>query len=413
MRAVYPSKYKTQPKFRSDLLTLLSEACEIEHGLACSYLYAAFSLKQSVDENITAIQQQHIRKWASQIFYIASQEMLHLAQVWNLLKAIGGTPYYFRPNFPQGSKYYPFHIPLKLEPFSLEALQRFLLYELPSDHRDKAGNKVTETDYAKKHFGFFSEDNYNYKTVADLYQLIKDGFESMEEIKLFIGNPDWQTGPEEIDFKEIIKVVDRKTAFEAIDMIMHQGEGTPEDKEDCHFGIFKNIQGDYKYFLKDNPEFRPARDIITNPVVFNKGNYGSDKGILIINEITRLVADLFDDIYHLMLLALQYCFGNTEGDKIFNKKIAGFAIQIMVRVIKPLGELLTKLPAFQDSDLKKAGAAFGLSRHISLPNNNSIAGVVLRERASEILSRFRTIDLQGRPEKDVVIFHLADIIQQL
>jgi hypothetical protein len=196
-------------------------------------------------------------------------------------------------------------------------------------------------------------------------------------------------------------------------MIMHQGEGTPEDKEDCHFGIFKNIQGDYKYFLKDNPEFRPARDIITNPVVFNKGNYGSDKGILIINEITRLVADLFDDIYHLMLLALQYCFGNTEGDKIFNKKIAGFAIQIMVRVIKPLGELLTKLPAFQDSDLKKAGAAFGLSRHISLPNNNSIAGVVLRERASEILSRFRTIDLQGRPEKDVVIFHLADIIQQL
>ena len=35
---------------RSDLLSLLSEAAELEHGIACSYLYAGFSLKRDISE---------------------------------------------------------------------------------------------------------------------------------------------------------------------------------------------------------------------------------------------------------------------------------------------------------------------------------------------------------------------------
>src|ERR1051325_1187964 len=96
-------KYKAAVRNRSDLLSLLSEACELEHGLACSYLFSAFTIKQSTEEGLSPLQIQYTRKWAAQIFLVASQEMLHLAQVWNLLKAIGGTPYYFRPNFPQNS----------------------------------------------------------------------------------------------------------------------------------------------------------------------------------------------------------------------------------------------------------------------------------------------------------------------
>ena len=72
MRNFIPVRYKTREniRFRSDLLTLLSEACEIEHGLACSYLYSAFSIKQNIDEGITPEEQQAIRKWASQLFFI-------------------------------------------------------------------------------------------------------------------------------------------------------------------------------------------------------------------------------------------------------------------------------------------------------------------------------------------------------
>src|SRR6516165_7495101 len=117
---------------RSDLLKLLCEAAELEHGIACSYLYAGFSLKRDLSEGgMTWQEQQMVWRWAAQIYFIASQEMLHLALVWNLTTAIGGTPYYLRPNFPQEPSYYPLKVPLALEPFGLRSLRRFILYEHP------------------------------------------------------------------------------------------------------------------------------------------------------------------------------------------------------------------------------------------------------------------------------------------
>ncbi|MEX2170832.1 MAG: ferritin-like domain-containing protein [Pirellulales bacterium] len=103
------------PQNRAELLSLLSEACELEHGLTCSYLYTAFTLKQDLREGgLTWEQLQLVRKWAAQIYFVASEEMLHLGQAWNLLAAIGGTPYYLRPNFPQDARYYPIEADLVL-----------------------------------------------------------------------------------------------------------------------------------------------------------------------------------------------------------------------------------------------------------------------------------------------------------
>ena len=195
-------------------------------------------------------------------------------------------------------------------------------------------------------------------------------------------------------------------------MIMHQGEGTKEDQEDCHFGLFKSIQIQYKSFLNADPTFAPARNIIINPIVFNKGNYASGSGELIVHPVTRDAADIFDDCYNLMLQALQHCFANTINDKKFNKQIASFAIQMMVRVIKPLGELLTRLPAFMDPDLKKAGAAFGLGRHVSLPNNNYLVKIIVRERAGEINDRLQKLPFENHPELLVISRSLSDIIHQ-
>src|ERR1700737_4765884 len=38
---------------REELVYLLGEACELEHGLLCEYLYAQFSLKRSVQEGVS------------------------------------------------------------------------------------------------------------------------------------------------------------------------------------------------------------------------------------------------------------------------------------------------------------------------------------------------------------------------
>ncbi len=392
-------KYKNNVKTRSDLMTLLSEACELEHGLACSYLYTAFSLKQEMDEGVSAEQLHLIKKWASKIYYIASQEMLHLAQVWNLLNAIGGTPYYFRPNFPQPSKYYPFNVPLNLEPFSLESLKRFTLYELPSE--------IDEVAFAKNHFGFISEDDYTYKTVGELYRLISDGFNNINEEYLFIGNPELQMGQDDIDFREIIKISNRQSALEAIHMITHQGEGNNENRINSHYGLFVAIEQEYKEILAQDSNFQPSRNTISNPITYLKGNYSSNQGEVIINDLTRRISDLFDDVYVLMLRSLQFSFSCPEP---IRKTVAVYAIHLMIRVIKPLGELLTKLPAYNDFFFRTAGASFALTRHVPLPNNTDTTLLIIEERKTEILQRMEEINrLNSIAGFDEIISNYRDV----
>lgn len=115
----------TQRATRARLLSLLSEACELEHALACSYLYAAFSLKRDIAEGIDWRAQQRNRLWASRVYHVAAQEMLHLGQAWNLLTAVGGTPYYARANFPLAARHYPLNVALLLRPFDLATIARF------------------------------------------------------------------------------------------------------------------------------------------------------------------------------------------------------------------------------------------------------------------------------------------------
>src|ERR1700745_3346627 len=72
---------------REALIYMLCEAAELEHGIMCQYLYAAFSLKQEGD-GLAGDQLAAVQGWRSRIAHVATQEMLHLALVHNLLSAI-------------------------------------------------------------------------------------------------------------------------------------------------------------------------------------------------------------------------------------------------------------------------------------------------------------------------------------
>ena len=48
---------------REELVYLLGQACEIEHGLMCEYLYAQFSLKRGTDEGLTPDQLARVQAW--------------------------------------------------------------------------------------------------------------------------------------------------------------------------------------------------------------------------------------------------------------------------------------------------------------------------------------------------------------
>jgi hypothetical protein len=72
----------------------------------CQYLFAAYSLKRSVSEGLSEVQLEQTRGWGALMTLVARQEMEHMGLVLNLLTAIGGTPYFQRPNFPQRKSHY-------------------------------------------------------------------------------------------------------------------------------------------------------------------------------------------------------------------------------------------------------------------------------------------------------------------
>jgi len=364
---------------RSDLLKLLCEAAELEHGIACSYLYAGFSLKRDLAEGgMTWEQQQTVRRWASQIYFIASQEMLHLALVWNMTTAIGGTPYYLRPNFPQPSRYYPLNVPIELEPFGPKSLRRFILYEHPE--------KVAPHRKLKSLFALAGEDaeKIEFGSVGELYGLIRSGFSNIPEKDLFIGSRTQQMTSELVHFPDLVKVIDRASAIAAIDEITHQGEGIAHDRDNSHFGAFVAMLKDLVHTKGHG--FSPARPAMRNPAARVDTSYGG-KAKAIENPIAAEIAGLFDSVYSLMLRMLAWSFEfDSAGVEDQLQRFCAVAIDLMPRVLLPLGEGLMLMPAGPKYPGKTAGPGFGLTRHVMLPPDAKNARTLCHERLQELAS---------------------------
>jgi hypothetical protein len=370
-----------KPADRFELLTLLSEACELEHGLACSYLYAAFSLKQELSEGgVDWKQLQQVRLWAAQIFHVAAEEMLHLAQAWNLLSAIGGSPWYDRPNFPQPSDYYPLHLPLETRPFSLTTLDAFIKFELPTDDAEPAP-PLEIGDPAR-----------NYLSVGRLYRTIAEGIDAAAESELFIGNAANQVGPELMDFPDLVKVHNRATARAAIAQIIKQGEGCSPAAKDSHYAIFRRVRHS---FLEaslaaeaSGVPFEPVRPCIENPVAFPQADLAAPGANPIRDPTTARAADLFDSVYVLMLRLLQYVFDGGTDDPATLKTFSRAALRIMTTVIKPFGEALALMPAGSAAyGGATAGAPFTVRRNVALPLDPQVARRIAAEKLGQLNER--------------------------
>ncbi|MEA3108093.1 MAG: hypothetical protein QOI88_2698 [Gammaproteobacteria bacterium] len=366
---------------RSTLLKLLTEACELEHGLACSYLYSAMTLKSQPDGRLPAEQAPMVRQWASQLYFIAAQEMLHLAQAWNLLTALGGTPYYLRPNFPQNTKYYPLHLKLVLEPYGEAALDRFVAYERPLE-------LMPEHRFVQDAARPRAADGESFRTIGELYDSIEQGIAALPNA--IVGDPAAQVGPDLVDFPELVKVVDVASAQRAIRSVTHQGEGNATDRTDCHFGILMALREALLRAKKVDPAFEPAHRALPNPTTDASEQYGAPHGSLIGNAYSRDVAAAFDALYSLMLRMLGYTW-SPGGSMAVRRSFGRGAIILMASVLKPLGEALTQLPASDDRGGLNAGPAFGLTRHVQLSADERAARVLVSERLSELTAQVGTL----------------------
>ena len=116
---------------RTQLIHMLSEAAEVEHGILCCYLFAAFSLKRGTDEGVSTEQLATIKGWKHTLIDISIQEMLHFGLVNNLLASIGGAPHVQRPNLPTSPSMYPKSFQLGLRGFNEQTLAGFVFLERP------------------------------------------------------------------------------------------------------------------------------------------------------------------------------------------------------------------------------------------------------------------------------------------
>jgi len=360
---------------RSLLLSLLTEAGELEHGLACCYLFAAFSLKKELSEPGMTWQRQRLtRMWAAQIFMIAAQEMQHLAEVWNLLGAFGGTAYYGRPAFPQASRYYALHPGasprLELTAFSRATLDRFILFEEPDPVAvDRQGP-----------LGF--------ATIGGLYRKVQAIIAALDEDTLFLGDPTQQAAAALVDFPGLIPVTDTASALAAVERIIDQGEGTRSDRVDSHLGVFRTIRDQLDAHHGEFAGFDPARPVTANPIVARHSAQAPGTSA-ITNTDTAAVAELFDSAYALMLQLVLAAF-SPGLPAATRTSFARVGIGFMPTVIRPLAETLTQLRV-APTGTATAGPGFYLSRFLPLPAAAATARALVAERLDELGAACATV----------------------
>ena len=348
---------------REALYYMLCEAAELEHGIMCQYLYAAFSLKQSEDEGLSPQEAQAVQRWRKRVSHVATQEMLHLALVQNLLAAIGGAPHLSRPNFPHPASHYPAGVHLALLPFGEPALQHFMFLERPEgmDLNDAEGMAAFGRSAPAMQQGEIVPRSQDFKTVGHLYRSIEAGIAQLAgkfgERRLFVGPPRAQATQQYFDWPELIAVTDVASAQQAIDEILEQGEGNRGPWRASHFGQFVDILDEYTQLREANPAFDPVRPVVT----VNVRPSERDTGVpLVTDPLTRQVMDLFNVSYEALLLMLQRFFAHTEETDAQLKALADAAVNLMFQGIKPLGDLVTTLPAGPEYPARTAGPSFEL-----------------------------------------------------
>jgi CDGSH-type Zn-finger protein/truncated hemoglobin YjbI len=372
---------------REALIYMLCEAAELEHGIMCQYLFAAFSLKQSTDEGLTEAELAAVTRWREQVSHVATQEMLHLALVHNLLSAIGAAPHLARPNFPAPASHYPAGVQLTLLPFGEEALRHFMFLERPEgmDLADADGLEAIGRATPVVNERDIVPQGQDFATVGHLYRSIEHGIAHLAakygERWLFVGPPRAQATEPHFRWPELIAVTDLASACRAIEEILEQGEGPRGDWRAAHFGQFVAILDEYQQMKAANPAFDPVRPVV--PANVRPCERPADVA-LITDPLTARVTDLFNVVYEILLQTFERFFAHTEETDAQLTTLADATLDLMFGAIKPLGDLITTLSAGPGHDGHTAGPSFELFYESDyLMPHREAAWALLAERVDE------------------------------
>jgi len=391
---------------RELLLHRLYEAAELEHNLMCTYLYAAFSLKDA-DDGLSADEAAATVRWRRVILDVAIEEMGHLCAVWNITSALGGAPRFGRGNFPIDPGYLPAGVVVKLAPFSDGVLQHFIYLERPrgSAEPDGEGFEPPVRYQRAEPSPRLTPMGLDYDTVGDFYAELAEDVRHfvarVGEADAFCGDPALQLSAAEIDLG-IAPVLCAKTALAAFDAIVRQGEGAQADSEDSHYQKFLAVRRECRELRKANGSFQPAFPVAVNPVLRRPPR--PEGRVWIENEDAAQCVDVANAAYGLMVRLLAYSYGLPRPAP--HKALAVDLGIGLMQAMALLAERAARLPA--GASECHAGVTFAALRDTGAFPPGIPAQRFFIERLAELAHGVATLD-SSDPRTDRAALLLKDL----
>ncbi|EAZ82070.1 ferritin-like domain-containing protein [Algoriphagus machipongonensis] len=357
---------------------------------------------------IRMAQVEKIRRWEANILMVSREEMGHLCYDMNLLAILGENPYLFRPNFPVPATSFPMEKPVNLMPFSPIAIEIFRYWEKPdhlpvSDPLEASGipeqmkslfniphkkakpfdKEATESKAMDFLLDFFAK-NLSQDQLNQIHNPLTENtyFNSVEELYTFLQlylviALKYQI----IEGENFERIVDEHYGFnislnplivgqfveyveEAVSQILEEGEGVHgiPPSLGSHFWVFQSILDDLQKEEKvSGLPFDAALPVVWNPtysiqadrhLIKNIPSLSSNATNQISNQVSVLAMQLFNEAYTLMVKMLSGFFGHYEIDQttgIRPKQVNAYFqtafYPFMTNVIRPLGEMICRLPA--------------------------------------------------------------------
>ena len=371
---------------REALLGALYEAAELEHNLMCTYLYAAFSLRSGEGDGLTKDEAASVTRWRQTIIDVAIDEMGHLAAVWNITAALGGSPRFGRGNFPLDPGMLPAGIVVKLAPFNEAVLQHFIFLERPHGSTEQDGAGFTPDLQFKRGTSRIrlTPMAMDYDTVGTFYAALGDNLrkfvERLGESTAFCGDPTLQLSDAEVSLNGAKPVICLKTALAAFDAIVRQGEGATEASSDSHYQRFLSIREELATLKAANPGFSPAWPAAVNPVL--RPPLRPQGRVWIENDDAFETVDIANASYALMLRLLAYSY--TLRRPVPQKALCVELAMGLMRAATLLAERAARLPAGPSNPGCNAGMSFTALRDAAPMLPGESANQYFIERLGEV-----------------------------
>ena len=366
-----------------DLQDHLQTAIDVELSTIPIYLYTFYSVRRKpIMSELSTARRKPIgtfcNKLGAVIMSVAMEEMLHLALVSNLLKALGGSPKIYGrspQSYPTNLSHHKKGFSIGLKKFSEAQLMKFMEVEQPApfvheaqgDNWDTLGQfyeyiaelieKTEDSDYAQVPNQL--PDDKGYYAPNNVDTIYPDDNAHRSASSTHFSNSDYSGG--------LMTINSRADALAAIKEITEQGEGYSQDPthqfsdaaklEESHWYKYKELLEEYRALKMTEDEMETT--VFEFPDNPTKANFPEEYGILI---------ELSDAIYAYMLWITEISY-TLEGSAQFSMFYIGMhkaMIFILDKFIGKLrgigfpdanGELAKLAPTFRNYEFKSIKTA--------------------------------------------------------